>query len=530
MNFRLQTPSSELQRSPKHEVPLLPCQNRVWPDARSCMLRLAAARQAFLGPGALCFSGSSNLVFGAFAIVLLALGSATSYGGPFGMADTNFIRPQFKLTEYPGRVISDGNGGLLWTFVNGSSLEGANGQRIGGIIRTLESGIVDTNFQVGALFPQTWATAVQPDGKILLSAAKVGDFNTNGVPNYRIYRLFPNGAWDNTYSSPVFDNLIRVMTLQADGKVIVGGSSDYNRVGNGGLINTVRLNADGSLDTNFTAAVIAGGAFQTVFAPPVIDSSNRILLGGNFTTVNGAGYPCMVRLLSNGVVDPFFTPSGFTVLNNTMVRGFVVQSDGKIVVSGGRFRVPSGGGTNYGLIRLNTNGSLDSSFTLVREETAGFISPARMYLLRQTTDGKFLVTGNNLARFNSDGSLDNSFTSLSLWDNYLPAPGVCAWFELLGNGKMVVPLNGSPLQVGSNQLNGAFRLNSDGTLDSSFNSPVFQSEAFPPDYLTLPGGQVLVWGYFDTVRNTSRRGLAQFNPVARWTLHTTSTRLRTFSS
>ena len=511
MNFKLQTPGSKLQISSKHEVPILPCQNRLWSDARSCRLRLAAARQSFLGPGAWCFSGSSNLVFGAFSIVLLALGSATSYGGPFGMADTNFIRPQFKLTEYPGRVISDGKGGLLWTFVNGSSLEGANGRRIGGIIRTLESGFVDTNFQAGALFPQTWATAVQPDGKILLSAAKAGDFNTNGVPNYRIYRLFPNGAWDNTYSSPVFDNLIRVMTLQSDGKLIVGGWSDYNRVGNGGLINTVRLNADGSPDTNFTAAVVTGGAFQTIFAPPVIDSSNRILLGGNFTTVNGAGYPCMVRLLSNGVVDPSFTPSGFTVFNNTMVRGFVVQSDGRIVVSGGRFRVPSGGATNYGLIRLNTNGLLDSSFTLVREETAGFTSPARMYLLRQTTDGKFLVTGNNLARFNSDGSLDNSFTRLGFWDNYNQIPAACAWFELLSDGKMIVPLPGFPVQADTNAVNGAFRLNSDGTLDSSFNSPVFQSEAFPPDYLTLPGGQMLVWGYFDTVGNTSRPGLARFN-------------------
>src|SRR5206468_10412299 len=222
----------------------------------------------------------------------------------FGMADTNLIRPQFKLTEYPGRVISDGTGGLLWTFANGGSLEGADGQRIGGIIRTLESGLVDTNFQAGALFPQPSAPAVHPDGQILLSAAKAGDFNTNGVPNYRIYRLLPNGAWDNTYSSPVFDNFIRVMTLQADGKLIVGGWSDYNRVGNGGLINTVRLNADGSLDTNFAAVVIAGGAFQTVFAPPVIDSSARILVGGNFTTVNGDSYPCLVRLLSNGAVDP----------------------------------------------------------------------------------------------------------------------------------------------------------------------------------------------------------------------------------
>src|SRR6266487_4510030 len=123
------------------------------------------------------------------SFVLLCVGvwpATVSRAASFGKSDPQFLRPQFKHTEFPGRVISDGKGGLLWTFVNGSSLEGANGRRIGGIIRTLESGFVDTNFQAGALFPQTWATAVQPDGKILLSAAKAGDFNTNGVPNYRI--------------------------------------------------------------------------------------------------------------------------------------------------------------------------------------------------------------------------------------------------------------------------------------------------------------------------------------------------------
>src|SRR5260370_21197530 len=106
MNFKLQTPGSKLQRSPKHQVPILRCQNRVWSDARRCRLRLAAARHAFLGPGAWCFSGSSNLVFGAFSIVLLALGSATPYDGPLLIAGPNLSWPRFQLTAYPSRVNS----------------------------------------------------------------------------------------------------------------------------------------------------------------------------------------------------------------------------------------------------------------------------------------------------------------------------------------------------------------------------------------------------------------------------------------
>src|SRR6266496_4282010 len=110
--------------------------------------------------------------------------AANSSAAYFGLADPQFLRPQFKHTEFPGRVISDGKGGLLWTFVNGGSLEGANGQRLGGILRTLESGVVDTNVSVGPLFPNTWATAVQSDGKILVGAGKAGDFDLNGIQNY----------------------------------------------------------------------------------------------------------------------------------------------------------------------------------------------------------------------------------------------------------------------------------------------------------------------------------------------------------
>jgi len=298
---------------------------------------------------------------------------------------------------------------------------------------------------------------------------------------------------------------------RSDGKLIVAGAGESNRGGNGGIINTVWLNADGSLDNTFSPPVIAGGANEGIFAPPAIDSAGRILLGGNFTTVNGENYPCLVRLMANGAVDSSFVQSGYTFLNNSMVRGIVVQTDGKIVIGGGRFRVTGSATTNYVLLRLNPDGLLDNTFTRVPANTAGFAGVNRIRLLRQTADGKFLGVGTTMARFNADGSLDNSFTRLPYWDNYLQFVAECFWFELLSDGKLVVPIS-EPLQAGATQLDGAFRLNADGTLDSSFNSPVFQSEAFPPDAQVLPDGKLLVWGRFDTVSSASRRGVTRLNP------------------
>src|SRR5207253_508222 len=100
-----------------------------------------------------------------------------------------------------------------------------------------------------------------------------------------------------------------------------------------------------------------------------------------------------------------------------------------------------------------------------------------------------------------DGTLDNSFARLPYYDNYYGFYGECFWFEILSSGKLVVPPL-VPLQVGTDQLNGAFRLNSDGTLDSTFNPLTFQAEAFPSDGIALSGGKVLAWGQFDRVGTT----------------------------
>src|SRR6266446_5475216 len=451
---------------------------------------------------------SFEVAFGVGLLSALLAGSSSCNAGPFGLAATNFSRPQLTQAEFPGRVISDGSGGLLWTFVNGATLDDANRLRLGGVIRTLEAGTVDTNFQVGPVLPQTWATAVQADGKILVGAARAGDFASNGVPNYRMFRLLSNGTLDNSYASQVFDNLPRAITLQPDGKLIVGGWAAINRLGNGGIIDTVRLNTNGTLDGTFTSPVIAGGTFGRVFAPPVVDPAGRILLGGSFTTVNGTASTNICRVLSNGVLDSSFAPSGLAPAANAQVRGIVVQTNGQIVIGGGRFRIP-GNPTNYVLLRLNTNGSLDSTFSLVQGESAGFSSIVRMYLLRQQADGKLLGVGDTVARFNSDGSLDNSYTRNQFLGGY--NNGLCVWFELLSSGK-VVAMPASPILVGSTPVSGPFRLNTDGTLDSTFNPPGFQSESFPTDSAVQPGGKLLVWGLFDAVGPASRHGLAQLNP------------------
>jgi uncharacterized delta-60 repeat protein len=191
-------------------------------------------------------------------------------------------------------------------------LAGANGSRVGGLVRTTADGAVDEGFVVGAGIDRTIGVAVQADGMILAAGWLVGDVASNGAPNYRVLRFLTNGAMDPNYHSPVFGDTPRFLTIQPDGRVLAALTGlSGTTAPNGGIPDFARLNQDGSLDTTFQRPVLAGG-LAGVYAPPVVDTNGAIYLAGGFKQVNGQNRNGVARLLSNGALDPTFLPSGFS--------------------------------------------------------------------------------------------------------------------------------------------------------------------------------------------------------------------------
>lgn len=101
-----------------------------------------------------------------------------------------------------------------------------------------------------------------------------------------------------------------------------------------------RLNADGFVDTGY---VVASGAESSgmMFAPGVycldIDQSGRAVLGGCFSSVDGVARRCLPRLNTDGSLDTTFDPgSGITGADfgQDIINCLVINSDGKIVVGG----------------------------------------------------------------------------------------------------------------------------------------------------------------------------------------------------
>lgn len=272
-------------------------------------------------------------------------------------------------------------------------------------------GTLDTSFNPGPDGPVSSIT-VQPDGKILVG----GSFFLMGVgtPNITfrrsIARLNADGTLDTAFH-PGVNQSTGVLALQADGKILVGG--EFTLLGGGGMGTTPRskigrLNADGTLDTSFDP-----GADTGVFSIAV-QPDGKILVGGSFQRIGGGGTGTtprnhIARLNADGTVDTTFNPGA-----NHFISSFVVQPDGKILV-GGAFGMLGGGGTGMTprsfIGRLNVDGTVDTSFNPGADGS--------VLSLGLQADGKILASGfffniagqprRYIARLDADGTLDMSF-------------------------------------------------------------------------------------------------------------------------
>ena len=284
-----------------------------------------------------------------------------------------------------------------------------------------------------------------------------------------------------------------VAVQSSDGKVVVGGN--FTSIGGGGNGNTprsriARLNIDGTLDTSFDP----GASPNQVSALAVQSFDGRIIVGGDFSFLGGGGFGTtprskIGRLNPDGTIDPDFNPGA-----NGSISAILLQQDGKILI-GGSFTMVGGGGSgttarNH-IARLNFDGSLDTTFN------PGANNTVRAFALQK--DGKIIVVGSfttlggggtvqrrSIARLNSDGSLDTSFDPGA--DNTINAVVVQV------DGKIVI--GGDFNKLGTTTRNFIGRVNPDGSLDAGFdpgtNTPVSALG------LQLDGG-ILVGGLFDTL-------------------------------
>jgi len=173
-----------------------------------------------------------------------------------------------------------------------------------------------------------------------------------------------------------------------------------------------------------------------------------------------------------GDLDTTFGTNGIVITDfsyTDIAKAITIQTDGKIILAGTS-------NNNFALVRYNTDGSLDTSFSgdgkVTTDFASGGIDSANSILYMP--DGKIVVAGTSnqggqdlfaLARYNTNGSLDTTFGTLGNGRVYTAFGTANNW---VGNSLTLVT-GGKFLLAGTGNDKFAIgRFNSDGTIDTTF--------------------------------------------------------------
>ena len=305
-------------------------------------------------------------------------------------------------------------------------------------------------------------------GIALPSWAAPGDLDTSFGISGKVTTDFGHG-----------DDAAYPVVIQPDGKIIAAGTTRSAASDDFGL---ARYNTDGSLDTSFgTGGLVTtdfNGSRPDAALALVVLEDGKILAGGwaySSTNVQFA----LARYNTNGSLDTSFGKDGKATTSftsgNAWFNDLAVQPDGKIVSVG---YVGSGAAVNFGVVRHNADGSLDTSFGTegkVLTDFAGSYDAARAVKIRP--DGKILVAGQattssdavgyGVACYNSDGMLDTSFGANGLVTTLFTGTAMGYDLILKTDGKFIVA---GAANNGSNNDFGMAQYNADGSLDTTFGS------------------------------------------------------------
>jgi len=326
--------------------------------------------------------------------------------------------------------------------------------------------------------------ALQSDGKIVVAGT------SSRYPQFdmAVARYNPDGSLDTTFDG---DGMVKVdfqnsdergyaVAVQPDGKIVVAGVSYITTWGDFAL---VRLCPNGALDDGANCgspAFGAGGKVRTDFSGSadwvsgVAVHAGKIIAGGSGGNKDFA----VARYNANGSLDTSFSSDGKqTVSFGTgwdYGQDVVVQTDGKVILAGGGYA--GDWNTDFGLVRFNTNGTLDASFSGDGKVLTEFFGSSDRILSVTMQGNSVLAVGYAthcygedlaIARYDAAGSLDSSFDAdgkvTTNFGGYYAAADAVA---VQSNGKIVAAGSAGD-EPGGDEIAVA-RYNANGSLDVAF--------------------------------------------------------------
>ena len=331
-------------------------------------------------------------------------------------------------------------------------------------------GQVNPSFSSGG-FNNTASNKVQflSDGDLVVGGFFANYGGSGGISN--LVRLNPDGTRDPTLGTQgtgfEFPRSVQDFEVTPTGKIWAAGDfQSFNGSSNNSALGLVLLNEDGTRDSSFTTEPngFTGALADDVWAVTQL-AGGDVLAGGIFDAYNGNPTGGLVLLNPDGTIDSTWLASTAAGGADGMVRDIDVCSNGKIMVAGD-FTTFNGSSDYNRVLRLNADGTLDTGFKAVGSGVSGggVDSVECLRDSRAVIGGGFTnyngVTRLGVMRLEADGSLDTSFDT-----NPGPDANVLA-IEALPSGK--VAIGGLFGNVAGQPRSRLAQLNADGSLDSSF--------------------------------------------------------------
>ena len=371
-----------------------------------------------------------------------------------------------------------------------------------------QSGSLDITFNPGSgVNGYVSCMALETNGQIVIG----GNFASfNGANRSDVARLNSDGSVDTGFDPGVGPNgPLYSVAVQSDGKMLIGGA--FSSINGVNWNQPARLRVDGSVDTSFDTSAADGAGANGAVKALALQVDGKVLIGGYFSTVSGTSCIGIARLNTNGTLDASFNTG--TGISNGVVSALGLQSTGEVIV-GGSFTGINGVARNY-LARLNSDGSVDATFNAELQDgsvASLTITPQDQIVIGGTFTSINGYSRNGIARLNADGSLDTTFNP-GLGVNGLPGSSGVLGVSVQFDGKVVI--GGSFENVNNTVRYSVARLNTNGTLDVSFNpgtGTLYNAQVYTINCLaSQPDGKTLIGGNFSYFNGTNINGIARLN-------------------
>lgn len=464
----------------------------------------------------------------------------------------------------------------------GFNLNNCTGSYCSRIVQINQDGTIDNTFDCKLVGAYKTVYSIDSFNDFIIVSGQFNSVNFEPIYKGSIVKILQNGLTDLSFNpnlgtdpyTPFFTTSIGL----DDGSIVANPyystNSDSNGNNTNGIYNEritaglVKINSDGSIFNNDYTNFLTSNLYSTYLKK---DNNSNLISSNAFTE----------KITYNGLINTSFSSSSFIIAPNyinVFAYDHAVQNDGKIII-GGDFRYSYLGNNSFRqrVMRVNINGSLDTSFNVGKGINGISVAGTEGYFINTIAlvpYNKIILGGvftnyndntvSNIVRLNSNGTFDTTFNSGTAFNNAIYKIIYQQDIDKLivvgrftsynsSNSNYIIRLNSdgtidttftSPFTIGSttshifniviqpdnkyiisgvyNNIEFLKRLNSDGTIDTAFANNTFtpvptnwtnpsQNDNLIRNISLLPNNKILISGRFDHINNIRRDGIAVLN-------------------